>query len=264
MKKKYIFSFLLLITILVISSIYFIKNYKEQNDEENIFENLRNEIEETDEIGNYHSKDETTRMENKDFNNLKQVSCCSVNLKALKEQNSDLKGYIQIDDTNISYPVMQNGTFYLYKNLNKNNSSLGTPFLASYCDIEKDKNLIIYGHNMKSGKMFSDLVKYKNYNFYQNHKIIKFYTLKNDVTIKSEYEIVFVFKTAINDENFKYYNYYKLNEESEYIEFIENCKSIELYNTGIKTNFNDRFITLSTCEYSQTNGRMVVVARKIS
>lgn len=264
MKKKYIFSLVLLITILVISSIYFFKNYMKQKSEEELFENINNEIQESSNLGDYHSKDETTRMENKDFKNTKQVSCYSVNLKTLKEQNNDLKGYIQIDNTNISYPVMQNGTFYLYKNLNKKNSSLGTPFLASYCDIEKDKNLIIYGHNMKSGKMFSDLVKYKNYNFYQNHKIIKFYTLQNDVTIKSEYEIVFVFKTAINDENFKYYNYYKLDEESEYIEFIENSKSIELYNTGIVTNFNDKFITLSTCEYSQTNGRMVVVARKIS
>lgn len=259
MKKINIITIILLVAILVASSIYFFINYNKQKREEQIFQNLISEITE----GDYHSKDENSKIQNKQLENQKQHTYSPVNLKTLKEQNEDLKGYIQIDNTQINYPVMQNGMFYLYRNFYKNKSSLGIPFIASYCNIEKDKNLIIYGHNMKSGKMFADLIKYCDYNFYKNNKYIRFYTIKNNETIESIYEIVFAFKTTADEGKFKYYNYYALDTESEYQKFITNCRNYQLYNTETETEFKDCFITLSTCEYSLPNGRMVVIAKKV-
>lgn len=111
-----------------------------------------------------------------------------------------------------------------------------------------------------------DLVKYKNYNFYKNHKYIKFYTLSEnkEKSIENTYEIVFAFKTiAYSDNGFKYYEYTNFKEKSTYNEFVENCRKLQLYDTGVNSSNEDKYITLSTCEYSQKNGRIVVVGKKI-
>lgn len=158
---------------------------------------------------------------------------------------------------------MQNGEYYLHNNFYKQKSSLGTPFLASYCNINTSDNLIVYGHHIKSGKMFADLEYYKNYNFYSNHKAIKFYVLENDETKEHCYEILSAFKTTANDNGFKYYEFYKANDETEFNSFIEKCKSMSFYNTGVTAYYGDKLLTLSTCEYSQENGRMIVVAKEM-
>ena len=67
----------------------------------------------------------------------------------------------KIDGTNINYPVMQNGDFYLHRNVYKNYSSSGTPYLAEHCNLKTSDNLIIYGHHMKNKAMFGALEDYK-------------------------------------------------------------------------------------------------------
>lgn len=79
------------------------------------------------------------------------------NLENITKINVDVIGWIKIDGTNIDYPIMQNGDYYLYKNIYKNYSSHGTPYLAYYCDLKKSDNLIIYGHHMKDNTMFAQL-----------------------------------------------------------------------------------------------------------
>lgn len=117
---------------------------------------------------------------------------------------------------------------------------------------------------MKNNTMFSNLDNYKNYNYYKNHKYIKFYTLEDNKTIENDYEIVFAFKTvAYSDKGFKYYNYTKFYDENDFNSFVEKCRNYEFYNTNVKVNYVDKLITLSTCEYSQKNGRMVIIAKKI-
>ena len=112
--------------------------------------------------------------------------------------------------------------------------------------------------------MFSQLEYYKNYNFYKNHKYIKLYTFQNGQTVENTYEIITAFKTiAYSDNGFKYYNYINFENEQVFNEFVDNCRKLELYNTGVNTTYGDNLITLSTCEYSQKNGRMVVVAKKL-
>ena len=62
---------------------------------------------------------------------------------------------------------------------------------------------------------------------------------------------------------FKYYNYYNLKDEREFNVFVNKCKELSFYDIEQKVVYGDKFITLSTCEYSRENGRLVVVARKI-
>ena len=259
MIKKIILT--LLIVILAISSYFFIKEIAENKKEKDIYEDLQEIVQEQTNLTNENEftgdlKNETSNISNKNQSNY--------NLENISKINSDTIGWIKIDGTNIDYPVMQNKDYYLHKNIYKNYSSYGTPYLAEYCNLNTSDNLIIYGHHMNDNTMFSQLEYYKQYNFYKNHKYIKFYTLDNGKTEENTYEVIIAFKTvAYSSKGFKYYNYTKFYNVEEFNFFVENCRKLQFYNTFANTYYGDKFITLSTCEYSQKNGRMVVVAKKL-
>lgn len=183
--------------------------------------------------------------------------------KDLYEQNNDFVGWIRIDDTPINYPVMQNKDnpeYYLKHNFKKEYSRLGVPFVQANCDIETDDNIIIYGHNMKNKTMFNALTQYSDREFYDNHKLIQFDTM-NDSNI---YEVIAVFKTrAYSDSDFRYYDFTKANTEEEFNAYIKKCKALSFYETGLMAEYGDKLLTLSTCEYTQNNGRFVVIAKQI-
>ena len=182
---------------------------------------------------------------------------------AVYEQNPDFVGWISIDGTNINYPVMQtpsNPDFYLKHAFDKSYSDYGVPYVQENCDLEQSDNVVIYGHHMNNGSMFSDLCKYESEDFYQEHKIVRFDTLADF----GEYEIVAAFKTvAYSQGGFKYYHFVNAEDEAAFDEFIAECKSLALYDTGVSAEYGDKLITLSTCEYSRTNGRMVIVAKLV-
>lgn len=250
---------MLLIVILAISSYFFIKELVKNKKETDIFDDLQEIVENPENTTNENQF--TDILENEEGN---LSSENTYNLENIAKINSDIIGWIKIDGTNIDYPIMQNGDYYLHKDIYKNYSSHGTPYLAPFCNLKKSDNLIIYGHHMKDNTMFSQLEKYKNYNFYLNHKYIKFFTIEDGKTIENNYEVMIAFKTiAYSDEGFRYYSYTDFQNYEDYEEFVENCRNLEFYYTGVVGTHQDKYITLSTCEYSQKNGRMVVVAKKI-
>jgi len=186
-------------------------------------------------------------------------------LAALHEQNKDIVGWLQIKDTKINYPVMQTKKvpeFYLRRNFKKEHSIAGTPFMDATSDINKPTlNWTIYGHNMKNGTMFHELLKYAKEDFYKAHKTFTFDTIKS----KGTYEIVAVYYTQIfttDYKGFKYYHYNDITSSAKLKEFIVGSKAISLYKTGVTVG-KEQVITLSTCAYQVDDGRFVVVAKKI-
>lgn len=94
--------------------------------------------------------------------------------------------------------------FYLKHAFDKSYSSYGVPYLAENCDIGISDNLVLYGHHMNNGSMFSDLCRYESEDFYREHKTIHFDTLDSF----GEYEVIAAFKTvAYSGEGFKYYHF---------------------------------------------------------
>ena len=238
-----VFFFLLLVAIIVASSIYILSNLMQEKKQQNDFEEIQEIVEDN-------TKEESDSENSIDLYNLYLI-------------NNDVVGWIRIEGTNINYPVMQNSEYYLRRNIYKEYSTYGTPFLADYCNINLSDNLIIYGHHIKSGMMFADLDKYKSYDYYLNHKTIKLYKLQGTETIEEEYKIISCFKTTVNKGGFKYYNFFNATSEADYNSFLEHCRELSFYNTEDTAKYRDKLITLSTCEYSLNNGRMVVVAKKI-
>ena len=101
------------------------------------------------------------------------------NIQALITENADCIGWLSIDGTTISYPVMHTPSDpqkYLRRNFYGKYSQSGVPFLDGRCNLQ-NTNLIIYGHNMKNGTMFADLKKYVNRDFLNAHRAVKFETV---------------------------------------------------------------------------------------
>ncbi len=185
--------------------------------------------------------------------------------KNLKNQYPDLIGWLKIADTNIDYPVMQSedNDFYLDHDLNGKYDKNGTIFMDTACDVVKgNTNTILYGHHMKSGKMFGHLVKYSDKNYYEKHKYIEFDTIYE----KGTYEVMYVFRSRVYREDeivFKYYQFIDANGEKEFDSNMNEMAAMSLYSTGVKARYGDELLTLSTCDYAEKDGRFVVVAKKV-
>jgi sortase B len=185
----------------------------------------------------------------------------------LKSINEEVMGWLEIQGTNISYPVLQgeDNEYYLSHNYKKEEVSGGSIFLDKDYDFNKpSENLLIYGHRNTKGLMFEDLVKYKDEDFYKEHQTIRFTTTTND----SEYEIIAVFNSRVyyQDETnvFRYYYFINAESEIEYNNYVNEAKKASIYNIEKTATYGDQLLTLSTCDYSQKDGRFAVVARKIT
>lgn len=185
--------------------------------------------------------------------------------KTLYEKNKKLIGWLKIDDTIIDYPVMQTGdnSYYLEHNFNQEYDKNGSLFLDYNCSIyPRSTNLIIYGHHMKSGQMFGQLQKYAKQSYGEKHSIITF----DSIYEKATYQVMYVFRSQVYNEDdlvFKYYQFIDANSEKEFDSYMNEMAKMSLYDTGVTASYGDSLLTLSTCDNSQTDGRFVVVAKRI-
>ena len=152
------------------------------------------------------------------------------NIQALIAENSDCIGWLSIDGTSISYPVMYTSSEpqkYLRRSFYGQYSQSGLPFLDGRCDIQST-NLIIYGHNMKNGTMFSDLKRYADKDFLNAHRTVKFETADGVQT----FTVTEVLKTNTSD----------------------------AWYDRIAAEDGSRCLILSTCYGSGKDGRLLIIA----
>jgi sortase B len=180
---------------------------------------------------------------------------------ALFEQNPDMIGWIRIEETTVDYPVMQAADrpgFYLSHDFEKRYSDYGVPYVAEGCMIDpQSDNITIFGHHMKSGRMFGALEGYKSKAFYLEHPIIRFDTRAGF----GAYEVIAAFRT--NPADFPYNTFIDAADSAAFDGYVQRCKALSFYDTGKTAAYGDRLISLSTCEYSRTDSRLVIVACKI-
>lgn len=190
----------------------------------------------------------------------------SINEIMLKE-NSDFKGWITISGTKIDNPIYQtsDNEFYLTHNQKKQKSVYGALFFDCNNTVTEaltDKNLIVYGHHMKNGSMFANLVKYKSLSFYKEHPTIEFSTLYK----KSTYKIyaAFVLNASKADDNGYIYNISRQNfiNEDDFNSWTAEAFERSLINTGVDVELDDNIITLVTCTYDFDDARFIVMARE--
>ncbi len=187
-------------------------------------------------------------------------------MAALWEKNRDLAGWLTIQDTKIDYPVMyrpDDNDYYLTHDFEGNEDSNGLLVLDKRCDPKSEGcSVLIHGHNMHSGSMFGTLRQYRKESFYREHPFIFYRTLYEE----RAYEIIAVLVSSVYNENtsdFRFFDYIEIDDEEKFLEYVSGVKEKALYDTGVTAQWGDRLITLSTCEYSKENGRLLVVGREI-
>lgn len=152
------------------------------------------------------------------------------NIQALIAENADCIGWLSIDGTNISYPIMHTPSDpqkYLRRNFYGKYSQSGVPFLDGRCNLQST-NLIIYGHNMKNGTMFSDLKKYVDRDFLNAHRTVKF-------------EMV---------DGIRYYT----------VAEVLKTNTLDAWYDRITAEDGSRCLVLSTCYGSGKDGRLLIIA----
>lgn len=180
-------------------------------------------------------------------------------LALLKEKNPDCVGWVSIPSTSIDFPVMQNGEFYLNHDFEGNYTDYGLPFLDERCSLDNSDNLIIYGHHMNDGSMFSELLNYVDESYCKDHPKIILET-ENGVEI---YKVAAVLRVAGSYAPGEWSVFDQINiSVNSFNALVENLSERRLYNTGRELVFGDNLLTLATCEYSQRNGRLAVIAVK--
>lgn len=180
--------------------------------------------------------------------------------------NDDMAAWLQIPGTDIDYPVMwtpRDEEYYLRRGFDGARNQNGCLILdTDSCLDPLTTNLIIHGHNMRSGTMFGTLEDYEDEAYCQEHNRIILYT----EDCQRNYEVVAVFRSQVfkkSDTVFKFYKFFQADTQEEFDDFYENIKALSLYDTGVTAEFGDCFITLTTCSNHVEQGRFVVVAKEV-
>lgn len=251
---------ILFVCIFAICAVYLFNSCKEKNQTEKDFEVIRKAVEKNEDTAEGTVEYASAEPEVRYAENGMLASYYELYLS-----NNDMVGWIKIDGTKIDYPVMYNSesnAYYLHRNFKKENSSDGIPFMDYQCTPnEFGDNVIIYAHNLRNGGMFHDLLNYCSKDFWEKHKTVRYDTMYN----MCEYEIFAAFHTSIGSKDeFEYYRFVNADSETEYNTFVNSCIGHSLYSTGIRPEYGDTLLTLSTCSYNTDNERFVVVCRRIA
>ena len=227
---------LILIIILVYSAIHIFIWYKNNKTNKKIIEEISQAIE-----INENTEDEKYK----------------VNFEELKNKNSDTVAWLKVENTNIEFPVVKanDNSYYLTHNFNKENNKAGWIFADYKNKFDgTDKNIVIYGHNMRDDSMFGslkDVIKEEWYNNEEN-KYITFVT-------ENEYQTYQVFSIyQIEKEDY----YIQTNfQNNEFEEFIKTIKQRSKKDFNVDVTSKDNILTLSTCA-NNNKYRVVLHAKK--
>lgn len=184
----------------------------------------------------------------------KESSGLTVDFDALYTKNSDIKGWIYIPDTNINYPVVwcENNTKYLKTAFTGERLSSGTIFIDSKYN-DGDENIVMYGHHMKDGSMLTDLEKYKEQSFFDEHSVGYY------ITPDAEYIIEFIcakLTKGIDDAFITSYT-----DENIYHKYLSELTNNSVAHRNVELTQYSKIITLVTCDYSQNDGRLAVIGK---
>lgn len=159
----------------------FYSDYRAKQDSKHLYESL------AELAGEQEAGKEETAKETSQAQEVEKPYVSPIPFEKLREINPDVVGWIRIPDTQIDYPIVHtdNNETYLDTDFEGKKNSAGTIFLD--CDSEPDfsgRHNIIYGHHMKNGSMFKDIIQFKDETFFHEHQSIIIYTPEREYHLK--------------------------------------------------------------------------------
>lgn len=185
----------------------------------------------------------------------------------LYAQNPDLVGWLRIDGTGIDLPVVQtpgDNEYYLRRGFDRLYAVGGTLFLDERCSTDPDAptaNWLIYGHNMRDGSMFGQLVRYRDEDFYKAHPTFTFDTLYESGT----WQVVAALDTTLGADELPYYTFFDADTKLDWRRRVEAITARALYDTGVTPEYGSQLLTLSTCgtPRTDTDARFALLAVRV-
>lgn len=177
--------------------------------------------------------------------------------------NPETVAFLRIGDF-MSLPVVQkpnDNEYYLNHNFALEESIAGTLFLdGSNLIVPEDKNLIVYGHNMRNGTMFRPLLQYEQLSFLKENPVVRFDTIHHN----RDYVPFAVFTVTADPGSSRYMNIRQfLLDEAGWADYIAGMRRLSVHNIPVDVQYGDNVLLLVTCEYTHNNGRFVVALRAL-
>ena len=187
---------------------------------------------------------------------------------ALYAQNADIGGWIRIDGTDISYPVMKNAgsDYYANHNFRQQYSAYGVPYFDSRNTLvssqSRNKTLILYGNNTGDGQMFSSLLEYRRADFFKEHAVIDMSTLFS----ADKWQLFAVMVLDPDEINAFAFAKTEFADDDAFRQYVEDIRTRSLLNTSVVVTPEDDLLLLVTQakeEYGFENATFVAVARRL-
>lgn len=169
------------------------------------------------------------------------------------QENHDMAGWLQVEGTNINYPVMK-GDAYLYRSFNRKNDASGSLFVERDWS-EGDLCTLVYGHNMwMYGTMFNALHRFADRQFFDQNRIMKLYVIRNkgEYAEKRTYEISCCIRTRVDVWNYASCRY--ISTQEELAAFMEACGRQAVRSRTPEAS-GEGVLVLSTCSYHVGGGK---------
>ena len=179
-------------------------------------------------------------------------------------QNSGTVGWLKVGDI-VDTPVVKGmGEFYLSHNFLGERASEGAIFLDEECSIwPKDDHLVIYGHNMRNGRIFGNLDRYLDLSYLKKYPIITFDTIYEEC----KYVIVAVYEMSAETEDWHFMQMLKFNfdDNEDFWTFFHQTERRDrnIYNIPVDVDYGDKLLSLITCRYTLYDGRLIVMCREL-
>lgn len=197
------------------------------------------------------------------------TSQTTVDFDALRAVNSDIIGWIRIANTVVDYPVLQSSEddpqYYLYRDYKKQDTKYGSVFMEAKNTLNTGestaRSLTLHGHHMNDGRMFADILKYADLEFYKSTPVFTFDTYKE----AGQWKVISVFKTNVLPSQGEVFQYIRtgFTDDNDFLDYVYQLRIRSIINTGVSVNEKDQLVVLSTCSDEYDNFRTVVVARKV-
>lgn len=246
---------LILILMVVFSAVGVVNRYLQDKRAEEEYRRLAELAKQTTEAVTEVPTEAVTQEETEQETEAPYVS--PIDFEALAQVNPDVIGWIRIPDTNVDYPIVQtdDNDKYLHTSFEGEESVAG----AVYLDFESDSDMlgfnnILYGHNMKNGSMFKDIVKYKDRPYFDEHKYFEIYTPERTIHLKAISCYYAKAEPIVRKTRFKTRESY----EAFIKEMIKPCAWHELPEFPI-----DSLYTLVTCSYEVNDARTILYAVEV-
>lgn len=223
----------------------------------------------------YYGNNNSVTKERDDYSDLKNKNSeCDDNVDLNTEQiqdrfipllqiNPETVGWIKVGNLADEPVVYRDNEFYLNHDFYQKKSSSGTVFVdVENTDLENDKYVIVYGHDLRDGSKFGSLKEYLNIEQLKNNIVIEWSSLYSSEAEK--YVVFSVFDSSMLEENKNYFDLRRFDEIDldGTKKFIEEIRERSLYDIPVDVTAEDRIMVLVTCSYKHEDGRLLIFCRK--